>query len=137
MKTIQIVIAMVSMMGYMAWGNMKPLLQSDSHPPGLKTFLQQPQRYGFTCGCEQGQIRSACLSGDALLIEYEYPCRGEERTGQIQAHWEQKAAKFKGTYNTQNGRFFGDIQFSFNLRGEGQGSWGQGAGSLEMKLIDE
>ena len=97
-------------------------------------FLDSPSSYTFKCGCEVGEVLSSTLSGDKLTVKYRYPCGGEMRYGFLEGTYDRDDNRFKGIYNTENKRFYGEINFSFNDSGEALGSWGNGAGKLEMRL---
>ena len=110
--------------------NPTPETTADNH----KIFLSNPTNYSFKCGCDIGEVSSASLRGDKLLVTYSYPCMGKIRKGLLEGTYDKTTNKFKGIYNTENKSFYGEMNFSFNDKGEATGTWGNGTGRVMMKL---
>ena len=100
-------------------------------------FLSNPTNYTFKCGCGIGEVTSASLKGNQLLVTYLYPCMGKTRKGFLEGTYDKTTNKFKGIYNTENKAFYGEMNFSFNGKGEATGTWGNGAGKVLIKLKTE
>lgn len=102
---------------------------------GVAAFLEHPNNYTFKCGCDLGAVTNASLADNGdLTVDYFYPCNGKKLYGKLTGKYDRTTNQFKGIYNTENKMFYGQIEFGFNERGEANGTWGNGAGTIKMHL---
>ncbi len=103
---------------------------------GVDLFLKNPTDYNFICtSTSKGEVLSASLSENgAMIIEYASFWDDGDHSGITQGNYNRKKNFFKGTYKTNDERFSGEINFSFNEKGEAQGTWDNGYGVIKIPL---
>lgn len=103
---------------------------------GVDLFLKAPTSYNFLCTSNSnGEVLSATMSeGGEMIVEYASYWYDGDHSGRIQGIYNRDKNLFQGVYNTNDGRFSGEINFSFNEKGEAQGTWDNGYGVINIPL---
>lgn len=103
---------------------------------GVDLFLKNPTHYNFICtSTSKGEVLSASMSDNGnMTIEYASFWDDGDHSGKTEGVYDRKKNHFQGTYQTNDGRFSGEINFSFNEKGEAQGTWDNGYGVIKIPL---
>lgn len=103
---------------------------------GFELFLKSPNQYNFLCtATSKGEVISATFTEDgSLAIQYTSFWEDGDHSGKVKGKYDRKSNRFRGTYKTHDGRFSGEINFSFNQKGEADGTWDNGYGKIRMHL---
>lgn len=103
---------------------------------GIAIFLKDPSRYNFLCTNEsRGEVLSASLRNDGTLhLTYSSFWSDGDHSGVVSGTYDRQNNIFNGSYKTHDGRFSGEINFSFNEKGEAFGSWDHGYGVIKISL---
>lgn len=146
MKSILIIVVALASIGVMASStlvsgknhhlnsnNMKSVVKEKQ---GVNTFLKQPSKYNFLCTeTSKGEVIDASLSESGkMVIEYASFWEDGDHSGKAVGFYDSKKNRFNGTYKTHDGRFTGEMNFSFNEKGEATGTWDNGFGTIKIRL---
>jgi hypothetical protein len=103
---------------------------------GIDVFLKDPSNYTFLCtSTSKGEVLEASITPKGeLTILYESFWDDGDHSGVTKGIYNRKKNKFNGRYQTKDGRFSGEINFSFNEKGEADGSWDNGYGIIKIHL---
>ncbi len=103
---------------------------------GVDLFLENPANYSFICTpTSKGDVISAYLSDNGkMVIHYASFWDDGDHSGKTEGFYNREKNHFQGNYETNDGRFSGEINFSFNEKGEAQGTWDNGYGIIKIPL---
>jgi len=103
---------------------------------GINVFLSDPTRYNFLCTDEsRGDVLSASLTNEGTLrLTYSSFWPDGDHSGHLSGWYDSEKNNFVGEYKTNDGRFAGEINFSFNEKGEAFGTWDHGYGVIKISL---
>lgn len=116
--------------------NKKNMEETVKLSAGIEVFLKKPQQYSFLCTpTSKGEVLSAKLfDSNKMEIEYASFWADGDHSGKVVGVYKRKTNHFKGVYKTNDHRFSGEINFSFNEKGEANGSWDNGYGRIRIQL---
>ncbi len=104
----------------------------------LRTFLENPTNYNFLCtSTSHGEVLKASITSEGILtIHYASTWEDGDHSGVAFGGYNPENHRFDGRYKTYDGRFEGEINFTFSDTGEAHGTWDHGYGTISIPLKD-
>ncbi len=104
----------------------------------ISNFLENPTKYSFLCTeTSRGHVTQAELSQTGILtIHYQSTWEDGDHSGIASGSYDANTNHFAGHYATNDGRFSGEINFTFSVTGEAIGTWDNDYGTIRISLMN-